>query len=271
MKAVVFPRFLACLAALGVADLARASILTEFNNATLVADFQFDDALGTPIESTANSVDPLALWDTDADFGGAATNGAGQFDAVGKNNTELGTVYVDTPSISSGVVYALFDVSWSFDESIYVGAQDEEFRLSLIQFDPRSTFVTAETFFTRTSATEVELYGNAVGTGATDTPDLVLGSSGDLLTILRADLGSSTFELFYSADDGLTFSSAGSGVLDPTRGIESIRFVLNEDFSNDGLTVDRIAFAYVPEPMATTLALLGVAVFASASRRTAGR
>ncbi|TWT47389.1 hypothetical protein [Botrimarina hoheduenensis] len=234
---------------------ALATPLTEFNAGLLLTDFRFDDALGTPIESTLNSASPAAPFDTDADFASAATNGTGQFDGSGKNNTEFGSVYSDLPTISSGVVYGLFEVSWAFDEQVYDTAQDEEFRLSLIANDPRSTFVTGEIFFTRTSATTVELVGNAVGTGSTDTSVITLGSSGSLLTILKADLDADTLELFYSADGGTTFLAATVGALDPARGVESVRFVLNEDFSNDSLLVERFALSVVPEPAGVALLL----------------
>lgn len=269
MPVAAAPRMLLSLAVvMTTAAYASASILDEFNLANLIADFQFDDAIGTPIESTLNSVDPLATWDTDVDFGGAATNGAGQFDAAGKANTDFGSVYVDTPGVTTGVVYGLFDVAWAFDEGVYDPAQDEEFRLTLIQFDPRSTFVTAETFFTRTSATEVQLVGNAVGTGSVDTSTITLGSSGDLLTIVKADLDAETIELFYSADDGASFLSAGVGTLDPTRGVDSIRLVLNEDFSNDVMTIERFAYAHIPEPMTPALLAIGATLYACASRRS---
>lgn len=247
----------ALIAAIFVSAPADATPLDDFNAATLVTDFQFDDAAGTPIEGTLNSADPTAPFDGDADFAGAATNGMGQFSAVGKDNTDFGSTYSDLAAIDSGRVLALFDVSWEFDESIYDESQDEEFRLSLIRFDPRSTFVTAETFFTRTSATEVELVGNAVGTDSADTPSVSFGSSGSLLTILDVDLDASTFELFYSTDDGASFLSTGAGELDPSRGIESVRLVINEDFSNDSLLIERFAVATIPEPTCCMMLLAG--------------
>lgn len=254
---------LGAITAIATSD-ARATILDDFNAGTLVTDFQFDDALGTPIESTVNSADPGATFDTDADFGGAATNGSGQFDGSGKANTDFGSVYSDLAGITSGRVLGLFDVSWEFDEGVYDPAEDEEFRLTLITFDPRSTFVTGETFFTRTSATEVELVGNAVGTGSSDTPAVIFGSSGSLLTILDVNLDADTLELWYSSDGGASFTSAGVGLLDPTRGIESVRLVLNEDFADDSLLIERFAVAIaIPEPATGLVVLLGGMLVAS--------
>jgi hypothetical protein len=235
---------------------APADILDQFNAGTLIADFQFNDAANTQIESALNSVNPLAFFDDDADNDGVVTNGSGQLDVSGKDNTELGTQYVDLAGITSGRVLSWFEVSWDFDELVYDAAQDEEFRLTLIEFDPRSTFVTGETFFTRTSATEVELVGNAVGTGSADTASVIFGSSGSLLTILDANLSAKTLDLYYSADGGASFAQLGGGLLDPTRGIESFRLVLNEDFSDDSLLIERVAVAVIPEP--TTFALTGL-------------
>ncbi|REK19456.1 MAG: hypothetical protein DWQ37_01270 [Planctomycetota bacterium] len=257
---------LAALFAAALSAPCGADVLDDFNAATLIADFQFDDALGTDIQDTLNSANPAAPFDSDVDFAGAATNGTGQFDASGKDNTQFATAYSDSAGIAGDTVYGLFEVSWAFDESIYDPAQDEEFRLSLITFDPRSTFVTAETFFTRTSATEVEMFGNAVGTGPIDTPAVLFGSSGSLLTILVADLDADTIELFYSADGGASFLSTGAGVLDPDRGVESLRLVLNEDFSDDRLLIERFAVAHlVPEP--STAWLAAIAAFALALGR----
>ena len=259
----------AVLCAALIATPASASIIDDFNSATLITDFQFDDPLGTAIESVANSADPAAPFDSDADFSAAATNGLGQFDGSGKDNTSFGSVYSDIAALSSGRVLALYDVTWAFDEQIFDPSQDEEFRLSLIREDPRSTFVTGETFFVRSSATEVELRGNAVGTGSVDTPTVTLGSSGSLLTILDVDLDADTIELWYSADGGASFVSTGAGSIDPTRGVESVRLVLNEDFSDDTLLIERFAVAVIPEP--TSLATLALGCLAAACVRKSGR
>jgi len=237
---------------------AQATILDDFNSGVIVTDFLFDDALGTQIQSAANSAAGGLLFDEDADNNLVVTDGNGHLDASPKNNTDFGSNYVDIAGISSGRVIALFDVQWAFDENVYDAGEDEEFRLSLIQFDPRSTFVTGEIFFTRTSATEVELVGNAVGTGATDTTPVLFGSSGQLLTMLDANLSASTMELFYSTDSGASFVSAGIGALDPTRGIESVRLVINEDFTGDRLLIERFAVSHIiPEPATMSLLLFG--------------
>ncbi|WP_146447458.1 PEP-CTERM sorting domain-containing protein [Bythopirellula polymerisocia] len=249
---------LAC-ALVCAASVAEATILDDFNSGTIVTDFQFGDASGTQIPNTVNSAAGGQSFDSDSpDTDNVVTNGSGQLDASGKNNTDFGSNYVDIAGIASGRVIGLFDVSWAFDENVYDAAQDEEFRLSLIQFDPRSTFVTGEIFFTRTSATAVELVGNAVGTGSSDTPTVTFGSSGNLLTMLDLNLSASTMELFYSSDNGASFISAGSGALDPSRGIESVRLVINEDFTGDRLLIDRFAVSVIPEPASLALIALGL-------------
>lgn len=250
---------------LGGASVASATILDEFNAANLIVDFEFNDAAGTAIDATVPTVG--APFDSDSDFDFAVTNGAGQFDGSGKANTAFGSVYSDVASIEAGRVLGLFEVSWDFDELVYDSAQDEEFRLTLIQFDPRSTFVTAETFFRRTSATEVTLFGNAVGTGSDDTDDIILGSSGSLLTIIDANLDADTLDLYYSADGGASFLASTTGTLDASRGVESVRLVLNEDFSNDSLLIERFAIAKtIPEPTSIAV-LLAAAAIGSVCRR----
>ncbi|MCA9258950.1 MAG: hypothetical protein KDA61_07110 [Planctomycetales bacterium] len=260
---------IAVAALVGPAHFASATVLDDFNNALWLVDFRFDDVAGTQLPSTLNSLDPLATFDVDTDNDLVVTNGSGMLDASGKNNTDFGSNYVDLPTLSTGHVISLFEGSYSFDENVYDPAEDEEFRLTMITFDPRSTFVTAETFFTRVSATEVELYGNGVGTGSSDTPVLTLGSSGRFLTLLDADLDAHTFALFYSSDNGSTFTQVGAGALDPTRGVESLRLVINEDYSNDSLLIDRIALATYPfpEPTAATMAWLGCLIVAPHRRR----
>ncbi len=237
---------------------AVGTVLTDFNSGSVVADFLFDDVNGTSIESTVNSANGSLTWDTDLDMGGATTNGSGQFDGSGKANTEFASVYVDVATITTGRVIALFEVSWDFNQTIYNPAEDEEFRLSLITFDPRSTFVTTEIYFQRTSAEQVTLFGNAVGTGASDTPNVVFGASGSLLTLFDVDLDADTAELFYSSDSGASFTSAGSAALDPGRGVDSLRLVLNEDFGDDTLLIERVALSVVPEPSALMLVLTGL-------------
>jgi hypothetical protein len=250
---------------------ATAGILDVFNASTLIADFQFNDAAGTAIEAAQNTATPGMNFDVNAPLAGVVTNGLGQLDATPKSNIDLGSTYIDLPGVTTGRVLGLLELSWDFDESVYDPAQDEEMRISLTNNDPRGTQITAETFFTRTSATEVSLRGNAIGTGAAATSTVVFGSSVPrMLTILDADLDADTYSLHYSTDGGATFLTLGPAALDPARGVEALRLVLNESFADDTVLVERVAFAVVPEPAAALLAAVGAAV-ALSSRRASGR
>ena len=80
--------------------------------------------------------------------------------------------------------------------------------------------------------------------------------------MLDLNLSASTMELLYSTDNGTSFVSAGLGALDPARGIESVRLVLNEDFSDDRLLIERFAVSHIiPEPATFSLLLFGLIGF----------
>jgi hypothetical protein len=79
----------------------------------------------------------------------------------------------------------------------------------------------------------------------------------------------------YSLDAGGSFTTLTDGALDPTRGVASMRLVLNNDLSQDNLLLDRIYLSDtnpfpslipdVPEPNA--LSLLACGIFCIALRR----
>ncbi|MEM9764089.1 MAG: hypothetical protein AAF968_16535 [Pseudomonadota bacterium] len=263
--------FMVSLAALPVD--ARATVLDDFNAGQLITDFQFSDASGTAIEDTLNSAAPGQPFDSDADFSNSATNGLGQFDANGKDNDNFGTVYSDVDPITSGRIIGLMELSWAFDESTYDPTEPEQVRQTLIGEDPRSDQVTAQILLERTAADEFSLTGTALGTGATSTGATVFSAAGSLIVLIDVNLDTDSYELFYSADDGANVFSGGTGSIDANRIVESIRFVLNNDFSQDVLLVDRFAVALAGQvplpatalPLALALLLLG----ARARRRKA--
>jgi hypothetical protein len=58
--------------------------------------------------------------------------------------------------------------------------------------------------------------------------------------VVAADLDADTYEILYSSDAGATFLSAGSGLMDASRIVETMRLTLNNDLSNDNVLIDRI-------------------------------
>ena len=272
----VTPRAARIAVALSVvisATAAQATILDDFNNGNIITEFNFDDAQGTEIPDTFNSGSLGGSFDTDGDTAGVVTTGTGVLDASTKANTAFGSHYVDLPTISEGRIISLADITWDFDESVYDDTQEEEFRLTMISNDPRGTFTTTQIFFERTSATEWTLFGDTAGAGGVDTsPDIVFGSSGSAIVLIDLDIQSRVFELWYSTDGGTSFLSGGTGMTGDfngttpgnTRPVSSFRIVLNEDFSDDVFTVNRVGLS-IPEPSA--LVLLAAGFFGLARRR----
>lgn len=214
--------------------------------AAILEDFRFDDAMGTTIPAVANAAGSGHLFDVDADLSAVATDGAGRLDASLKANNAFGSTYVDlAPNVSSGSLYAVMELSYAFDVNTLDTAENEEIRLGFIQFDPRSTFVTGEFEIQREDDNTVSLFGNAVGSGAVDTNTATLGLTQleRMIVVLALDLDADLLDLSYSLDAGLSFTRLDQGMLDPSRGVGSLRMVLNNDLSGDGVRIDRVYVA----------------------------
>lgn len=242
---------------------ASAGIIDDLASATILHDFQFNDASGTTIDAAANSANPLFLFDADSDTSDVVTNGAGQLDASLKNNTAFGTNYIDNIDITSGRVLGVMELTWDFDQTTFDPAQDEEIRITLINNPPRGSQVTAEVEIERNSLTELELKGAASG-GDSLGPitTLSLTQSSTFIMVVDANLDTDTYSVFYSADAGATFDTLGTGAIDPTRGVAALRMVLNEDFVGDNVLIDRVYMAYIPEPSALLLTSFGATLIA---------
>ncbi|TWT47392.1 PEP-CTERM sorting domain-containing protein [Botrimarina hoheduenensis] len=216
--------------------------------AVFFEDFLFNDTAGTPLSALVNSANPGNTWDVDADTTDVVTNGLGQLNASLKANVEFGTNYIDiNPGITTGLVYGVMELTWNFQSALDVN-ENEEIRLSFINADPRSTAVTAEFRITRTDTNVLELNGIAIGTGASNISASVLNGGSlvqtdKFIAVLAADLDNDTYEVLYSNNAGSSFATIGSGVLDPSRGIEAVRLTLNNDLSGDNVLLDRLYLA----------------------------
>lgn len=255
-------------AAWAVASSASADIASDLANATILEEFLFDDPSGTVLTAAANNVTSHP-WDEDADTIAVATDGAGQLNASLKANTDFGTNYVDNDVITAdgSRILGVMELTWNF-QSVLDPAENEEIRISLIQFDPRSTFVVAEWEIQREDDNTLTILGNAVGTGATDLDPVVL-NGGSLIqqekfvAVIDANMATSEYSVHFSADGGTSFTTLGAGALDPTRDtIDAFRMTLNNDLSGDNVLIDRVYLAKIPEPASLLLTFGGLSIVA---------
>ncbi|MEO1497838.1 MAG: PEP-CTERM sorting domain-containing protein [Planctomycetota bacterium] len=245
-----------CHAATALMPLVALAILGTAPHATalVVHDFPFNDPAGTAIPSVANVVDPLTQFDIDSGTGGDAnvsviTNGVGQLDLSGKDNDDFGSNYIDiNPGITEGKVFAVLEATWDF-QSPLDATQNEELRMSFIDADDRSTRITAQVEIERTDADVLDIFGTALGSGTgisagSDISPVTL-NGGSLtqstasVTVLAADLTLDSYEVFFSDNAGASFQSIGVGTIDDSRNVEAVRLVINNDFTNDNVLIDR--------------------------------
>jgi hypothetical protein len=224
------------------------TVVTQPARAGILEEFLFNDAGGTLLEEAENNINPSHLFDADGDTIAVATNGLGQLNASLKANPDFGSNYVDlhpgvTTPLTTGRYYGVMELTWDF-QSVLDPAENEEIRFSFINADPRSTFVTVEWEIQREDDNTLTIFGNAIGTGSSDTGVTVLNGGSltqndKFVAVIDADLDNDVYEILFSNNAGSSFQSAGTGTLDPARGIESLRLVLNNDLSNDNVLIDR--------------------------------
>ena len=212
--------------------------------AEIFEEFLFNDSAGTLITEVENNINPGTLFDEDTDTITVATNGLGQLNASLKDNTGFGTNYIDIePAYSTGIVYGVLELTWDF-QSALDPAENEEVRVSFTNNNPRGSQITAEYRITRDDSDDLILNGIAIGTGATPIPGVTLNGGSltqtdNFIGVLAADLDNDSYEVLFSNDDGSSFQTIGSGMMDATRVVEAVRLTLNNDLSNDNVLIDR--------------------------------
>lgn len=253
--------FLAGLAIFTVANSAAADIISDLASAIIIEDFQFDDASGTSYDAAANSANAGNLLSTDTnapDLAGVNTDGSGNLNASLKNNDDFGSTLVDTADRLGGRVFGVMEVTWDF-QSVLDASQNEELRITLISSGTAG--VLAEFEIQREDDDTLTILGNTVG--GSDIPSVVL-NGGNLsqtdkfIGVVEADLTADTYAIHYSTDGGTSFTTLGTGTTDPTRNLDKLRLVMNNDLVDDRVLIDRVYLAVIPEPTSVGLLAFGL-------------
>lgn len=243
---------------------ASADIISDLAAASIIEEFEFDDAIGTTIADTFNSGSAANPFSSDSDTVGVTTNGSGQLNASLKNNTGFGTNFIDLNDITTGRILLGMELTWDFSTSIYDAGEPDEIRLTLTNNAPNGSQITAQMQIVRNSLTELELNSSATGGDAfSSTSVLSFTQSTNFTMLLDVNLDTDMYTAYYSDDDGVTYASLGTGGINPTRIGAAIRMVLNNDLSDDNILIERVFLAVaVPEPSALLLTSFGATLMA---------
>ena len=253
----------ASLAIFSVAN-ASADIISDLASATIIEEFLFDDAAGTTIADTVNSANAAHPFSSDSDTTGVLTNGLGQLDASLKDNTGFGTNFIDIDDITEGRILLGMELTWDFSTSVFDAGEIDEIRLTLTNNPPNGSQITAQMEIQRNSLTELELNSSATGgDNFSSTSILNFTQPTNFHMLLDVNLDTDMYTAYYSDDAGASYSSLGTGGINPTRIGAAVRMVLNNDLSDDNILIDRVFLAVaVPEPSTFLLACLSVPLFA---------
>ena len=223
----------------------------------------------TPPPTARNAGNLLSTDTTPGDLAGVATDGAGALNASLKNNTNFGSTLVDTADRTTGRVFGVMEATWDFRSALDT-SENEELRITLISSGTAG--VLAEWEIQREDDDTLTILGNTVG--GDDIPAVLLNGGSLVQTakfigVVEADLDADTYAVHFSTDGGASFTTLGTGATDPTRNLDKLRIVMNNNLDNDNVLIDRVYLGVIPEP--TSLATLALGCLAAACVRKSGR
>ena len=205
--------------------------------------------------------------------------------AIGTPNG-FGTNYLDIANVTSGQVWLVAEIDgWFFasgtaDPADFDPSQPEEIRFDFLNNDGNSqggSTVTAEVEIQRDAATGgIEILGAALGSGTpVSAQPLSLSQTDPFTVVLGLDKTANTYAI-HTKNGGGPFSLLGSGLVDPGRDGNSVRFVANNSFAGAGefFDVNRIYLTDVnpiPEPHAWGLVAMAAWNLLAMRRRRVAR
>ncbi len=232
-----------CLIVVGIGPQASA---VEFET------FEFNEAQFTPLGSAVNSSNGGNNWsDTSGNLTESEMDGAGNF-RINKFNDEAAPSYLQIANIDPNTVGSRFisvEVA-GWDIRDFDAANLESVRFAFLDNDTGTSgsTITAQMRIARTSATEMQIEGDAIGVGSSDlstTATFGLVQSSTVTMVLELNKTSNTYELFYK-DGSNPSQSLGIGEVAPSRDGNSIRFLVDNNFGFDideNIRINRVAVA----------------------------
>lgn len=234
---------LACLVATGIG---LESPAVEFES------FEFNESQFTSLSAAVNGSNGGNNWsDTSGFLTESEMDGAGNF-RINKFNDDFAPSYLQITNIDPNTVGSRFitvEIS-GWDIRDFDAANLEEVRFAFLNDDTGTSgsTVAAQMQIARSSATEMEIQGDAIGVGSSDlstTATFGLVQSSTVTMVLELNKTSNTYEVFYK-DGANPSQSLGIGEVAPSRDGNSVRLVVNNNFGFDldeNLSINRIAVA----------------------------
>jgi hypothetical protein len=195
--------------------------------------FEFNDGDGTVLANAANTINAANTWVEDPQMAPSDIRG-GVYNIV-KGSQALESSYLQLGNITSGTRYLVLRAgSWSFQD--FDSTRLEEFRIAFLNDDTGTSgsTITAQMSIRRNAAGNVEIAGDSLGTGSTNLPapaPVATDQTAPFLAVLEINKTSNTYKVYYK--DGTNPSQVlGMGAIAPTRGGNSIRMAVNNNFSS---------------------------------------
>ena len=151
-----------------------------------------------------------------------------------KGTLVLESNYLQIGNITSGTRYLVARMSnWDFEN--FDSTRLEEFRLAFLNDDTGNSgsTITAQMSIRRNAAGNVEIAGDALGTGSTNLPApaaVATIQTSPFTAVLEINKTSNTYKVFYKDNTNPT-QVLGMGAIAPTRSGNSVRMSANNDFS----------------------------------------
>lgn len=247
---------------------------SALQTSVIIADWNFAEASTTTLNNSNNTGVGVngagGSWGTN--ITGTGTNGAGllKINNDGKGGSGTRSAYADFGPNFDQVTSGMLSLYTSF--SGWNPARAGLLQNFTMGFIEGNNFSTSEFSF-GASQSGFSLSGNvdAMGDGIA-LANMASFDAFQAMTV-RLDLNLDIMRYFLSYDTGSGFMSLGSAAVDSfTLGVNSLRFGVDGDFTDNALDIDRIwvvqsSSAEIPEPNSLVLLLAGLALLSFAMRR----